>query len=485
MERGAKLRRFISVWFLCSLILCLVGSFPPQVKGITEAPSSEAVEPYLFDPNSYITVIPHPQDVTGNQWSGAPSVICDKGVFWMLWREATTNPPTRSLVISNSTDGLDFTEVWRRSTTKIGGVSVERSSLIKDPSTNKFKLYFCNADGAYVWRIYKLADVSDPANFDHVTKKLVLDVNQTTNNWDENDVKDPHVFYWNNTYWMLYMGNGDPWGWETSTARVGLAYSFDGTNFAKYPENPIINASLSGWDSAVVPNDAIVYANGSWGIYFEGWKDGKGRIGWARWSKGNVSVPKKDSDWLFECIHPEEPVIRYLDVMRVNGVYYFYYESGTNTTDWHDLRVTVVDPNIQAYNDNLRSEGKPYILNIIEAWASSLTYFSDRLFLTLKGKAGAVSTTKINTTDRGSPKRVSGATSWIYNDTNKILTVTVTHSSPEAIVIEWTEDEIPVGGYLIPVKKFELLAPWVSSALLIAAVALSAFYVKRKRKKQG
>jgi hypothetical protein len=44
---------------------------------------------------------------------------------------------------------------------------------------------------------------------------------------------------------------------------------------------------------------------------------------------------------------------------------------------------------------------------------------------------------------------------------------------------------IPVGGLWVPINKFQLLAPWITLASLIAVTTISVVYVKRRKKQQN
>jgi len=73
---------------------------------------------------------------------------------------------------------------------------------------------------------------------------------------------------------------------------------------------------------------------------------------------------------------------------------------------------------------------------------TSLSYTFSNLTLTIDSPPQTTSTTLIYVSDKGEPKDIIGATSWSYNNSSKILTVTATHSSWVTITIEW---EIPGG----------------------------------------
>jgi len=101
---------------------------------------------------------------------------------------------------------------------------------------------------------------------------------------------------------------------------------------------------------------------------------------------------------------------------RTSGVYYGrYYETFSPTTTTSDL---IAVTNLQA--------------NI-----TTLTHSSNKLTLTIDSPSGTTSTTKVCCGDKCEPTSVQNATSWSYNNTSKILTTTVTHSSPINVTVKW------------------------------------------------
>ena len=63
--------------------------------------------------------------------------------------------------------------------------------------------------------------------------------------------------------------------------------------------------------------------------------------------------------------------------------------------------------------------------------------FSNNLTFTVSAPSGSTSTTKVYVGDKGQPTSVSGATNWSYDEATKILTITVVHSSPATITVDW------------------------------------------------
>jgi len=69
---------------------------------------------------------------------------------------------------------------------------------------------------------------------------------------------------------------------------------------------------------------------------------------------------------------------------------------------------------------------------------TSSSYGGNVITFVISAPSGNTSTTKVYVGDKGKPTSVSGATSWSYNEATKILTITVVHSSPATITVDWT-----------------------------------------------
>lgn len=78
-----------------------------------------------------------------------------------------------------------------------------------------------------------------------------------------------------------------------------------------------------------------------------------------------------------------------------------------------------------------------YVLTNLQAKITSLSATSNQLTFTVSSPSGTTSTTKIYCGSLGKPRSVRGATTWEYNATTKILTVTVVHSSSTIITLKW------------------------------------------------
>ncbi len=112
---------------------------------------------------------------------------------------------------------------------------------------------------------------------------------------------------------------------------------------------------------------------------------------------------------------------------------------GGGVNDGEDFIFDPLDPNDESlaiYNIQLKADANPYLVNST-AMITALNYETGLLNFTVSATSGLTSTTQVHSGDKGEPTSVSGASSWSYNTTSKILTIRATHSSPITITVEW------------------------------------------------
>jgi hypothetical protein len=207
--------------------------------------------------------------------AGSPSAMYDtaSGEFWLTYRAAGDGPRICELHIAKSKDGRKFTDV------RVWNVTNERATLLKDPRTGKFKLYWCttqnfglggrkleppapvgrDAGGDSWWVICKPDDVDNPADFDLETSRIVLQ--PSTSGVDWNQVKDPYVVALGNRFYMYYNGRG-------KYVQCCLATSLDGEKFERHPGNPLL--AQGGWHDFYTRPACIVPAGNHYLFYYEG-----------------------------------------------------------------------------------------------------------------------------------------------------------------------------------------------------------------------
>lgn len=99
--------------------------------------------------------------------------------------------------------------------------------------------------------------------------------------------------------------------------------------------------------------------------------------------------------------------------------------------------------------------------------ASSLTKIS----YTVYADEGIESVTKIFVGNKGKPKTLDGANDWSYDLASKIITVTITHSSSQKVIITWDQAYSNVEGYMTTVSVlYGLLIVGLVSALVLTSL---------------
>ena len=204
-----------------------------------------------FNLNEY-KVIAKPQNFSEGCWAGAPSVVFDEdsGEYWLVYRVRDKVERGIEIHIARSKDGISFKneKVLKREDFGNYMISVERSSILKNPYTGKFMLFISYerdfAGGSRPqkygrrgrWVIGKFKDVDDPRDFDPETLRTVIV--PSLEGLDNNGVKDPYVFSLGKIFLMYYIGGG-------AREQTFLAYSYDGEKWLKYEKNPVFR--VGGW----------------------------------------------------------------------------------------------------------------------------------------------------------------------------------------------------------------------------------------------
>jgi len=291
----------------------------------------EAVRPPVPDPKDYITVL-EPERDEPDWWAGAPSVcLDDEGNVWMAarLREAYSPRGKRgyAIWIGRSEDGIRFEHVKTIRREEVGTVSFERPSLLRDPITGKFKLYYCRAGEPEPcgWYIGKFDDVDDPSQFDPSTARPVLRFDDPS--WG---VKDPFIINIGGLYHMFVIGYG------INGHRRELPYlavSIDGERW-EFRSTPLLPSH--GWHNFFTrPSCLLPMPGGVWVLYYEGSN--------AEWFDPpyNIAIGmavSTDGGRSFVDLTPESPIMetatpgryrtaRYMDYLALEDRVLFYYEA--------------------------------------------------------------------------------------------------------------------------------------------------------------
>ena len=90
----------------------------------------------------------------------------------------------------------------------------------------------------------------------------------TSGEWDDALIADPHLFFYNGYYWIMYVGG--PVAALTGPGQQGLAYATDPTGtWTRYSGNPVLSVGASGaWDDQFVFRGGLLFEDGIWsGVY--------------------------------------------------------------------------------------------------------------------------------------------------------------------------------------------------------------------------
>jgi len=115
--------------------------------------------------------------------------------------------------------------------------------------------------------------------------------------WESARVEQPSVLLLNGRYMMLYTGV------KGSNYEIGVAWSQDGTVWARDPANPLIpRGNSTVWDDDGT-SGACTYLEGSFlHVFFGGYNGSSWQLGYARWysdNKGTYTTPVLDASFMW------------------------------------------------------------------------------------------------------------------------------------------------------------------------------------------
>lgn len=187
----------------------------------------------------------------------ARQVVRDRrSVFWMALRMRTAEGQLGQrgyeIRILRSDDGIHFVKIHRIQREQIPTTGFERSDLLVDPHTGKFKLYACGPLTGD-WCIFKFADVDSPEQFDPATVKPVIEAIPSHPQGVPHPTayKDPFILYAGGAYHCYVIG-------VLRSERIFHFTSADGEQWQPigHPSESLL--PLAGWHSFYYVRPACV-----------------------------------------------------------------------------------------------------------------------------------------------------------------------------------------------------------------------------------
>ncbi|BAJ27675.1 hypothetical protein KSE_18500 [Kitasatospora setae KM-6054] len=294
-------------------------------------------------------------------WAGCPSVRYepDRDRFLLTYRErrprGTAGGPDRGwrCAVAESTDGIEFHDLWSVRSDELRTPSMERLALLR--RDGEYLLHLSYVDPAdNRWRIDALR-ARRPEDFDLATRTPVL----TAENTGTEGVKDPYLLDTGDTVHLfstvsrarpLTPAERDRAHATADIHTTGLtvqptarAQSPDGRHFTTAPGRAAETLDVGppgAWDAYESRITAIVpHPRAGWLALYDGSADATGnyeeRCGLAtspdlhHWHRLTPDTP-----WL--------PTARYADLVAARGHWYLYYEH-TRPDGAHELRTAILD----------------------------------------------------------------------------------------------------------------------------------------------
>jgi len=178
-------------------------------------------------------------------------------------------------------------------------IGVSQPSLIKE--SDGYKMWFMGWDEYNMWRI---GYATSHYGFDwtEYSNNPVLGEG-ISGSWDDDGVYSPCVIKDGNTYKMWYTG----YSGVDKLARIGYATSPDGINWIKHP-TPVLGEGSSGtWESDGVGAPSVIKDGTTYKMWYEGsdvdwwWRIGYAEsfdgINWTKYSNNPVLNEGEEGDW--------------------------------------------------------------------------------------------------------------------------------------------------------------------------------------------
>jgi hypothetical protein len=310
----------------------------------------------LFDPAQGVTVIEPPGNESG-WWAGAGSAIYDEDTsrFFLYYRIRKPRPLRGAECrIAESTDGVNFRDIWSAQREDFNSPSVERSALVKTLEGG-WRLFISFVDPAdQKWRI-DMMEADTPDGFRPAARVKVL----TADDVGVEGVKDPYVVLLGRRYYMLISyapspekvsarqraemhATADVYNTGVTKSHTALALSNDGLHFEW--QGDVFTPPQEGWDAYAGRLGCVLYIPPVFNVFY----DGGAKVSENYEEKTGLAISLDLTH--YQRITGKTPLLvsphgsgslRYMDVIKFDDVLYYYYEYA-RADGSHELRMNKV-----------------------------------------------------------------------------------------------------------------------------------------------
>ncbi len=305
--------------------------------------------PPRFDPEKGTTVVA-PLDKGFGNWAGGHSVVFDpdEGKFYLYYRLRQPLGAGRGgkCRIAESTDGIEFHDIWEATKEQLDAESIEVGSLIKDPQSGRWRLYISYEPHNAPWHV-DLIEADQPANLDAWHHRTVMQPEE----YGLGFVKDPRVYIVAGLY-MVFVAVSAREGWVEDSSgwrhplggdATGLMTSPDGLYFRnfKYVLEPG-NGAPGEWGFFRARINSIVYLPPVYVAFFDGGSTKYDNF--EEWC--GVAFSQDLEHWMRVStdgpwVRSRYGAIRYMNAMIVGDEIFYYYEYAREDGS-HELRLNKV-----------------------------------------------------------------------------------------------------------------------------------------------
>lgn len=215
-----------------------------------------------------------PGNSSWDSWAVQPGYVIKEGNTFKMYFVAYSNQNGPWYIgLATSVDGINWV---KRSTPVLNPGSgwefqIGTSFVLK--KDNKYYLYYIGRNFPYF--NIGLAISNDGINFTKYSGNPIL---TATQNWEQNGIMYPNIYFENGIYKMIYH--------DGSNNGFGYAYSNDAINWTKDSRNPFFrrNFTISGWGNASISYPCYIKVNNEERIYYSGYStlSNKYRIGFLK-----------------------------------------------------------------------------------------------------------------------------------------------------------------------------------------------------------